>query len=100
MWSHKCTKARIKIFELNPLIGGMLVNSGQGRSAPSAHMCRAPRRTTTDQAIALAGSTPGPGEYEPDLSMQRQKELRQLKKAALAQIKEQDAPVRSHSSIN
>jgi len=84
----------------NTGIGGMLVNSGQGRSAPSAHMCRAARQTTTDQAILLSGNTPGPGAYEPDVSMQRQKELRQLKKAALAQIKEQDTPVRSHSSIN
>lgn len=82
----------------NTGIGGMLVNSGQGRSAPSAHMCRAPRRTTTDQAIALARHTPGPGQYEPDRTPAREAELRQLKKAALAQIKEQEAP-RSKSSL-
>jgi len=49
----------------NTGIGGMLVNSGQGRSAPSTHMCRAERRTTTDMAIQLAKSTPGPGATTP-----------------------------------
>jgi len=84
----------------NTGIGGFLVNSGQGRSAPSAHMCRAERKTTTDQAIGLAGRTPGPGEYETGKTPAREAELRILKKAALAQIKEQEGPPRARSSIN
>lgn len=83
----------------NTGIGGTLVNSGQGRSAPSAHMCRAPRKTTTDVAIRLGKSTPGPGTYGLGTTPAREAELRQLKKAALIQIKEQDHP-RSQSAAN
>lgn len=82
----------------NTGIGGMLVNSGQGRSAPSAHMCRAERKTTTDDALRLGKSTPGPGTYGLGRSVSREGELRQLRKAALRQIKEQE-PARSHSAL-
>jgi len=82
----------------NTGIGGMLVNSGQGRSAPSAHMCRAERKTTTDTAMRLAKSTPGPGTYGGGRTVSREGEIRQLKKAALQQIREQE-PARSHSAL-
>lgn len=84
----------------NTGIGGTLVNSGQGRSAPAVHMCRAARKTTTDSACRLAKQTPGPGAYGNQRTPSRELELWNLKKAALSQIKEHDRQIRSHSSIN
>jgi len=82
----------------NTGIGGVLVNSGHGRSAPAIHMCREKRRTTTDKAIQLAKSTPGPGTYGNLNTPAREGELRQLRKAALQQIQEQEGPPRARSS--
>lgn len=81
-------------------VGSMLVNSGQGRSAPSTNMCREERMTFTEKAIRLAKQTPGPGTYGTGRTPSREAELRQLKKAALTQIKEQSGePPRAHSVI-
>lgn len=84
----------------NTGIGGNLVNSGQGKSMPSVHMCRAEKRTYTDNVMRLAKQTPGPGAYGGERTPSREAELRNLKKAALQQIKEQSEPPRAHSSIN
>jgi len=83
----------------NTGIGGTLVNSGQGRSMPSVHMCRAEKKTFTDNVMRLAKQTPGPGAYMGHNTPSREQELRNLKKAALQQIKEQSEPPRSKSAL-
>lgn len=69
---------------------GNKVSSGHGRTAPATHMCRAERKTTTDIQVERRRGMPGPGEYGQFRTPSREAELRNLKRAALQQVREHE----------
>jgi len=77
---------------------GNKVSSGHGRTAGATHICRAERKTITDIQVARRQGMPGPGEYCQFRTPSREAEIRNLKRAALQQIKEHDA-ARAKSSL-
>jgi len=77
---------------------GNKVMSGHGKTAGATHINRAERKTITDIQVARRAGLPGPGAYGSFRTPSREAEIRNLKRAALQQVKEHEA-TRAKSSM-